>query len=215
MAKKKTNTNLEYEEIIHHRKLPLLTLDNRWHQLFSDETKTSEIKKLEQELNARLKKQGKANNDLKNLKKLKQNLMNEIVHNMDSVSDGRKEAMRQRKLERSRKIIEEINTKIEKCEEEQFELPQEIKTVNEKLMIATAECCNNRIKENEAELAELAEWIDKTRIELKKRILLKQEKEDLNEKMYSYLHDMLGPEFMEAFDIRHSNNKKEKGSVGL
>ena len=157
MAKKKTNTNLEYEEIIHHRKLPLLTLDNRWHQLFSDETKTSEIKKLEQELNARLKKQGKANNDLKNLKKLKQNLMNEIVHNMDSVSDGRKEAMRQRKLERSRKIIEEINTKIEKCEEEQFELPQEIKIVNEKLMIATAECCNNRIKENEAELSEGAD----------------------------------------------------------
>lgn len=205
MAKKDSKKNIDYEEIIHHRKLPLLTLDNRWHQVFENGDKPQYIKKLEEELNDNLKKQGKITNEFKELQKLKKKLMKEIVQNMDEVSDGRKEIIRQKKLDKSRKLIEDINEKLENCEQEQDDMPREIRQTNESLMIATAENCYDRIKQNENDLLELNAWIDKTRIELKKRILIKQEKEEINEKMYTYLHDMLGPEFMEAFDIRHKN----------
>ncbi len=205
MAKKDSKKNIDYEEIIHHRKLPLLTLDNRWHQVFENGDKPQYIKKLEEELNDNLKKQGKITNEFKELQKLKKKLMKEIVQNMDEVSDGRKEIIRQKKLDKSRKLIEDINEKLENCEQEQDDMPREIRQTNESLMIATAENCYDRIKQNENDLLELNAWIDKTRIELKKRILIKQEKEEINEKMYTYLHDMLGPKFMEAFDIRHKN----------
>ena len=58
---------------------------------------------------------------------------------------------------------------------------------------------------NEQKIKELTEWIEKTRTELKNRVILKQEMEEHNENMYSYLHDMLGPEFMQVFDERHRN----------
>ena len=49
----------------------------------------------------------------------------------------------------------------------------------------------------------LGNWINETRMELKKRILIKQDKETKNTEIYNYMHDLLGPEMMEVFD----NNK--------
>ena len=40
----------------------------------------------------------------------------------------------------------------------------------------------------------LAKWIDATRVKLKKNILIKQDKETINENMYSLIHDIIGPE---------------------
>ena len=42
--------------------------------------------------------------------------------------------------------------------------------------------------------------------ELKRRIIIKQDKEIANTNIYTYMHDLLGPEMMEVFD-----NKEENG----
>lgn len=203
MAKKEPKKEIDYKSLIRKKKLPILTLDERWHSVFPQESKSHVIRKLEEQVNNQLKKQGKVSNDLKELTKLKATLMNEIVQNMDEMQDERKEALRQKKLEKSRRLIEDINDKLEACQLQQDELPAELRRANEELMLASAEDCYARIQMNEQELVELTAWINKTRIELKRRILIKQEKEDMNQRLYSYLHDMLGPDFMEVFDRRH------------
>ena len=55
-------------------------------------------------------------------------------------------------------------------------------------------------------IQKLAAWIEVTRTELKRRIIIKQDKEIANTNIYTYMHDLLGPEMMEVFD-----NKEENG----
>ena len=47
--------------------------------------------------------------------------------------------------------------------------------------------------------------INQTRVELKRQVLIKQDMEDANSRIYSYMHDMLGPEFMQLFDDNDGN----------
>ena len=54
--------------------LPVATLDNKWHKLFTKVEKTEDIKKAEKELNDVLRKQGKINSEIKAVKKIKKNL---------------------------------------------------------------------------------------------------------------------------------------------
>jgi hypothetical protein len=65
------------------------------------------------------------------------------------------------------------------------------------------EICYDKLETNRRQIEVLDEWIEKTRIELKKNVIIKQEKQELNNNIYSYMHDILGPEFMEVFDKEH------------
>lgn len=49
--------------------------------------------------------------------------------------------------------------------------------------------------------------IEDTRIKLKKNLLVKQDKEDMNEQMYSYMHAILGPEIMSELDRLNENDE--------
>ena len=51
--------------------VPLLVLDQKWHRLFAVHGKTDEIKELESKLNTLLAEQGRLNQRLKELKRLK------------------------------------------------------------------------------------------------------------------------------------------------
>ena len=77
----------EFRKALEHKKLPLLVLDQKWHRLFAIHGKTDEIRNAETELNNLLARQGKLNSDLKDYKKVKNQLMDEIVQNMEG-SDG-------------------------------------------------------------------------------------------------------------------------------
>ena len=63
---------------LENKKIPLLTLDNTWHRLFTQTEPSDEITALEEELNDLLKKQGKLNTDIKDIRALKKRLMDEI-----------------------------------------------------------------------------------------------------------------------------------------
>ena len=43
-------------------------------------------------------------------------------------------------------------------------------------------------------------WINATRVKLKKNILIKQDKEEVNNRLYSAMHDILGPDVMKELD---------------
>ncbi|NLK27915.1 MAG: hypothetical protein GX306_06185 [Clostridiales bacterium] len=189
-------------KVIKNRKLPILTLDSRWHEIFPEEEKTSEIKDLERKLNELLAKQGKLVNEIKDYKKIKKNLMNEIVANMDTNS-GPTSKQREKKLDRNKQYILEINKKIDDEMEELSRLPYQIKEINEELLVESISICYDRISKQMVEINEISDWIKKAREELKIKILQKQDMENKNTLIYSYMHDILGAELMERFDENH------------
>lgn len=199
MLRKKTEDKIDFKKAFENKKIPILTLDERWHQLFPEYEKTSHIKELEKKLNNLMKQQGKEISEIKEMKKLKKKLMDEIVNNMDAANiEGN--SLKIRKQEKSQKLIKEINDKIVKYEEELIELPYQIKKANEKLMIESMKICYQRLKNNEEQIAKNSEWVAKVREELKKRILIKQDLEMKNSSIYTYMHDLLGAEAIQIFD---------------
>lgn len=203
-----------FNEAISKTKVPILLLDNKWHRLFGKVEPTKEIKALEAQLSELLKEQGKIVNENKALKKIKADLMNEIVANMDDADDTSK--ANDKKLSENKKLINDANEKLAANEDRLLELPQEIDRINKALMIATMSMCYDRLKENTSMIEEIALWIKDIRIKLKKNILKKQNLEVYNAEVYSYMHDIFGPEVMEIFDMKYiptihkgSDNKDE------
>ena len=57
--------------------------------------------------------------------------------------------------------------------------------------------------ENEVELGE------KTREELKTRLVKKQEQEQMNQELYAYMHDIFGADVIEIFDMKFGVDQKK------
>lgn len=179
------------------RKVPIATLDNKWHRLFARVGKTDEIDELEKKLNELLRHQGKINNEIKEIKKVKKNLMDEIVALMENEQESDK-------VELNKKLIDECNEKIEAHNDEMMDLPKLIAEANKELMIKTMDVCYDSIRENETGIDELANWLAKIRIELKKNVVKKQEMEIENQEIYSYMHDIFGAEVIDLFDLKYN-----------
>jgi chromosome segregation ATPase len=203
-----------FEKSVNEKKIPVLTLDNQWHRLFAKVIDVNEIEELQNDLNALIKKQGKFNTELKDVKKIKSKLMNEIVEVRDdeelSVED------KDKKLDEKTRLINECNDKIEEYEDGLLDLPREIDQTNRKLMLVTMSSCYDELNKNKNEIDEISNWIAEIRVELKKKLLRKQKKEFLNREMYSYMHNIFGAEVVELFDLQfdidelEKDNKKEK-----
>jgi len=176
-------------------------LDERWHQMFNVIEKPKLVKDLEDEVNALLKKQGQVNNDLKEVKKIKNKLMQEIVEQMEvSGENSEKNQKRNKTMEKNQKLILECNEKLEALEDEQFEIPHKLRDANEKLIVAGMEIAYIHLQKGKEEEKRLTNWIAKARIELRKQMLLKQETEDNNVMIYNNMHDILGAQLMEVLD---------------
>ncbi len=184
-------------------KIPILILDNKWHRIFGKMNPTSEIKELEKQLGELLKRQGKLVNENKDLKKIKSNLMSEIVDNIDGVDNRDEDQDVDKKLNDNKRLINDVNEKLDNNEEELKDLPREIDSVNKKLMIATMDMCYERLQSNTVEIQEIAEWVKDIRVQLKKNLIKKQDKELYNAELYSYMHDIFGPVVMELFDMKY------------
>jgi Mg2+ and Co2+ transporter CorA len=201
--------NIDFDTVVKNKKLPILTLDGRWHELFPDDAKTARVKELEQEVNNLLKKQGKMVNDIKDMKKLKNSLIKDIVVNMDIGTDIIGKA-KEKKLDQNKQYIKELNDKIDQAMDELADIPYQIKAVNEVLMAESMKICYDLLGENKQAIAEIADWIGNVREELKKKILQKQDMEIKNNLIYTYMHDILGAELMEAFDQEHKIASEKK-----
>ena len=185
------------------KKVPILVLDQKWHRLFAIHGKNDEIKNKEQELDSLLALQGKLTNEVKELKNLKSQLMNDIMENMDSASSDLSDDKRNKKLEDNKRLIDEINEKIDNEEDALLDIPAQIKVANEELMILSMDYFYEKIRVNKQESDEINEWINNNRVELKKNIIKKQNRDINNKEIYSYLHDIFGMEVIELFDIQY------------
>ena len=186
-----------FEAALKGKKIPILVLDQKWHRLFAIHGKTDEIAATEKELDELLKTQGRCNNDLKDLKKLKTQTMSNIVANMGDDVDE--------KLDKDKQIIDEINERVDSIEEELADTKQRIVEVNERLMLLSMDYFSEKIEKNRQESKEIDEWIANIRVELKKNVIKKQFRVINNREIYSYLHDIFGARMLDLFDIEYDD----------
>lgn len=185
-------------ELLKKKNIPIACLDERWLRLFPDSEKTPLIKKLENELKELLKRQGKVNTDLKDIKVVRDKLTQSVLETAEDISIP--ENKRLKKQAASQRLIVEARQKQDNLEHELDELPDKIKEANSALIFESVRVCYQRINQNKQDIDMLEQWIEQMREKLKERVVLKQDKEITNEEIYTYLHGMLGAGVMEAFD---------------
>lgn len=204
-----SRTDNVYKPALEGKNIPILTLDNKWHQLFVRIEKTETIIAVENELNELLRRQGKLNSELKEIKALKKKLMDDIMVSADILDKDPNNKKEEKKLEESKRLLNDCNTKMEEDEDELIDLPRTIYKKNQELMLATMEICYDEIHENAREIEEISAWISEIRKELKKKIIRKQEGELKNKELYAYMHDIFGPSVIELFDIQAKSEEKK------
>jgi len=190
-----------FENALLGRNVPILPLDNKWHRLMVGLNKDASMVKLEEEIKELLKRQGKINTEVKQLRKAKTRIMEEMVSAMDE-SDGAT------KQDNGKKQIESINAKLDSYQDEVMDIPKQINELNYQLMLKTMDQCYEIIRDNTSEIEEIADWINDIRIELKKNIVRKQNRELKNQEIYNYMHDIFGAEVIDLFDMKYNPGDK-------
>ncbi len=190
-------TEEEFRTVLEGKQIPILPLDNKWYRLMNELPKTKRMEELEEEIKELLKRQGKLNTLCKEIKKKKSLLLNRMVNKMaeEGAADIQNESKEQ---------IEEFNAQLEEYQDELLDLPKEISQLNFELMLDTMSICYEVLQENTKKIDEIGEWINNIRIELKKNIVKKQESELKNQEMYSYMHDIFGPDVINIFDMKYN-----------
>ena len=178
------------------KELPILTLDQRWYQLMPEHKKTDEVRYWERRVNELLKKQGRVLEDIKDVENLKGILMDGIVQNMDETDEQK----HKKRMTQSRRLIFEAKDKLDELRGKAEDVPTQLQRANQKLMIETVKACYNTINENEKDLDALDDWIEKTRVLLKKNLLIRQDKQDMDDGIYSGMHSLFGSELMTKMD---------------
>ncbi|SER51117.1 hypothetical protein [Lachnobacterium bovis] len=191
----------EFKKALRNKEVPLLVIDQKWHRLFAIHGKTQQIVNLENNVNDLLKKQANLKKNHKNLKKVKNQLMKDIVDNMVSSMNENDYDVKDKILTDNKRLIEEINEKLEECEDQLIELPKKISRANEELMIYSMSYCYDKMHVNSSEAEMLANKIKELRVELKKNIIKKQNRDINNREIYSYMHDILGHDIIDLFDL--------------
>ncbi len=192
-----------YRAALKGKRIPVLTLDNKWYRLFSMMEPDKELKRLEDNLNTLLKLQGKWNTESKSIRKLKKKLMDEIVQLMET-----DDAASRKKIDENKRLIEECNETLDEYQDNLLDIPERIDNANYELMMRTMEMCYEVLQVNTKDIEEIGAWINQVRVELKKNIVRKQEKEMKNYELYSYMHDIFGADVIEIFDLKQENVEK-------
>lgn len=197
----------EFSNALLGKKVPVLTLDNKWYRLLSEVGRSS-MKEQEEQLNNLLKRQGKLNTEIKDIKRLKTKLMNEIVSMADEAEQGNKSV--EKKIQEHKRLIEECNEKLDNIQDEMIDIPREIDKINTNLMLTTMEYCYDTMQDNTEEIQKIADWVTEMRIELKKQLIRKQEMEKKNQDIYSYMHDIFGADVVNLFDMKYNPEEQDK-----
>ena len=90
-------TEDKYRKAMEGKEIPLLPLDNKWHQLFTQTEPSTKILRLEKQLNKLIQRRGKLNTETKEIRKVKKKLMEEIVLAADELNQGVNEEINQKK----------------------------------------------------------------------------------------------------------------------
>lgn len=196
MKKRESDFEKAVREALKGKKVPVLVLDQRWHTLFPSGNKPSDVLALEDNLNYLLKRQGFLVNDIKDLKRTKQKLMDGILAGMGETE----RANTDKKKKNQQRLLLEIKERIKEESDDLMDLPREIKRVNEELLAVGAAYCFERLAGGDEELRVLTEEIEAMRKQLKEKVGYKADLEDSMDSAYSLMHGLLGHDVMNLYD---------------
>jgi hypothetical protein len=66
-----------------------------------------------------------------------------------------------------------------------------------------------KLRVNKEESDEIEAWITQVRIDLKKNIIKKQNRDINNREIYAYLHDIFGARVIDMFDLKFEEENSE------
>ncbi len=190
----------DFSKALANIKVPMLILDQKWHRLFALGGKPDEVKSLEAQEKDLLEREASLKKELKDLKKVKENLQSSVMTNMEGTSD-----LVSKKLDDDKRLLEECLERISKAEDELLDLPAQTDECNRNLMILTMDYCYDKLRTNSLEADEITEWIKDIRIQLKKNVIRKKNREINNKEIYSYMHDVFGMEVLNLFDMQNGD----------
>ena len=95
---------------------------------------------------------------------------------------------------------------MEENEDELLEIPRQIRDVNRKLMLQSMGYFYEKIRVNKKESDDIDAWINQVRVDLKKNIIRKQNR-DINNR------EIFGPSTLDLFDIHYEDEDVEEDSA--
>lgn len=197
-----------YMSALEGKSIPILTLDDKWHKLFTQTEMTPEIEALADELNTLVERDGRIRTETKKIKKLKKTLLSEIVPLRDKANKSGGSAAIEKEISERTRLIGDCNERLDSHQDELLDLSKKIYDVDYKLMIETMKVCYETLHENTEYINGLDQWISQVRVELKKNVIRLQEAEMENYNLYSYMHQIFGPEVIDLFDMRYDPNRR-------
>ena len=197
-----------FEIAIKSSRVPVLILDQKWHRLFAISGKPSEVKEVEAKINELLTRQGKLGEEEKRLKKIKNDLMQQIMQNMEGADSENTASDKEAQLDEAKRLLDEANERSQANQDELLEIPKQIQENNNHLMLLTMQFAYEKLRKNTDEIQQISDWIADVRVKLKKNIIKKQNREINNKEMYAYMHDIFGKDMMRMFDVFYDGEGK-------
>ncbi|MBR0164889.1 MAG: hypothetical protein IJQ12_09470 [Lachnospiraceae bacterium] len=204
---KRKEENAAFRTALEGKDIPILTLDEKWPLLFGSEGMPAQIEKTARELDTLLDKQHQVREKIKEVKRLKKKLLDEIMKLRGRLMGREGDAKTEAILDKQTSLINDCNDKIEMLEDQQIGLPREIYQVNFRLMLQTMSFCYEYMQQSTEQISAINAWISDVRTELKKQLIRKQESELDNYNIYTYMHQIFGPEVIELFDMKYDPEK--------
>ena len=180
----------------------IVVLDQNWHKLFKD-NKTFKMNQLEKKLNKLLKEQGKVNTEYEGYKKLKKQIMDDIMSTMGDEGNAADD-----KKQKNSRYIKEINRKFDRYEELKSELPSQIEDVNRELLTESMIQCYKELMTTKESSEQLQETIRTMKDSLKEKVGQREDLEQSINQLYTYMHDIAGFEVIEALDKHYFGGDK-------
>lgn len=186
------------ENIIRRNRIPVLIYTTDWIQLFSNH-RTKGMQKTIDRLESLLSKEKDLEEELKEVEKKKKLLMSKILHLSNELNENSNNAVISM-LEKTQKEILSINSRIPQILEELEDIPFEIDKQNTMLLKDTIKRAYDMINEYKQESEITQSEIIKIRQSLAGLIQKKVDLEESVNKLYSYLHGIMGAAEMEKLD---------------
>ena len=186
------------DNIVRRNKIPTLIYVPEWIQLFSG-NKSRSMQKIIARLEALIARNKECDSELYNLEKRKKMVMNKILYLSKDINENNDKTALS-KMEEAEKEIKEINRKIPVLLEELESIPKRINDMNTQLLKETIKKAYELINESRSEAEKCQEQVNDLRQKLAELIQKKVDMEERVNKLYLFIHGMIGADEMESLD---------------
>ncbi len=186
------------DNIVRRNKIPILIYVPEWIQLFSG-NKSRSMQKIIARLEVLIARNKECDSELYNLEKRKKMVMNKILYLSKDINENNDKTALS-KMEEAEKEIKEINRKIPVLLEELESIPKQINDMNTQLLKETIKRAYELINESRSESEKCQEQVNDLRQKLAELIQKKADMEERVNKLYLFIHGMIGADEMESLD---------------